>query len=68
MSQEQYHLKSQEQYHLEVQKVGLKSGIVSNYAVGLFLTLDLLLAAVGMFFLNVVLFLDIERPKKWYQN
>ena len=68
-SQEQYHLKSQEQYHLEVQKVGLKSGTVSNSPVGLFLTLDLRLAAVGMIFLkNVVLFLDIDRPKKWYQN
>ena len=33
-----------------MQKVGLKSGTVSNYPVGLFLTLDLLLAAVGMIF------------------
>ena len=51
------------------EKKGLGGGTVSNYPVGLFLTLDLLLAAVGMIFVkNVVLFLDIERAKKWYQN
>ena len=50
-------------------KKGLSGGIVSNYPVGLFLTLDWLLAVVRMiFFKKVVLFLTIERPKKWYQK
>ena len=33
---------------------------------GLFLTLDLLVAAAKMLFFNVVLFLTLGKAKKWY--
>ena len=42
--------------------------LASKSPVGLFLTLDLLLAAVRMIFFKVVLFLTLGKAKRWYQN